>query len=294
MVFNSRLSRFLPILVLMPAMVLYILFLLFPALGNVFFSFTDFTGDIRRPLNFVGLRNYEKAFGSDFDNLSRIIQNTIIFALLVTIVQNMVAVFLAVLVNMKLLMRNVYRSIIFMPNILGIIVVGIVWVLIFDPYSGPVYKVLESIGVESALLGDPNAALYLVVFVTIWANMGYGMIIYLAGLQGIPTQLYEAGRIDGASSWDAFRYITLPLLRPAITINILISIIGTLGMYDIILVLTNGGPGIATTTIGLYILQSLSEYSQGYTAALSIIHFTIVFVVVFITQYYLRRKEEEL
>ncbi|NGP44766.1 sugar ABC transporter permease [Bacillaceae bacterium SIJ1] len=294
MVFNSRLSRLLPILVLLPAMVLYVLFLLFPAFGNIFFSFTDFTGDIRRPLNFVGLRNYERAFGSDFDNLSRIIQNTIVFALLVTIIQNIVAVFLAVLVNMKLVMRNVYRSIIFMPNILGVIVVGIVWVLIFDPYSGPVYRVLESIGIESALLGDPNAALYLVVFVTIWANVGYGMIIYLAGLQSIPTELYEAGRIDGASSWGAFRYITLPLLRPAITINILISIIGTLGMYDIILVLTNGGPGIATTTIGLYILQSLSQYSQGYTAALSIIHFAIVLVVVLITQHYLRRKEAEL
>ncbi|WP_214626507.1 carbohydrate ABC transporter permease [Paenibacillus agaridevorans] len=294
MVFSGRFSRYWPIIVVLPALFLYILFLLLPSLGNIFFSFTDFTGNVNRPLNWIGFRNYERALTSDFDNLGTIIKNTILFAISVTVFQNIIAVLLAVLVNMKLKLRNFYRSVIFMPNMLGVIVIGIVWVLIFDPFNGPIYLVFEKLGIESALLGDPKLAMTLVVSVTIWSNVGYGMILYLAGLQNIPEELYEAGKIDGTSGWSAFRYITVPLLRSSITINVLICIIGTLSMYESILVLTNGGPGIATTTLGLYILKSLSTGSQGYTAALSILHYFIVLVVVLIVQFYLRRKEADL
>lgn len=295
MVFKGRFTRYWPIIVILPALLLYLLFVLLPALGNVMFSFTDFNGNIHSKMQWVGLQNYIKAFTSDMDNLGKAIKVTIIFSLAVTLIQNIIAVFMAVLVNMKLKLRSFYRAVIFLPSVLGVVVIGLIWNLIFDPYSGPVNLFLQQFGADSALFGDPDIAIYLVIFVVIWANFGYAMIIYLAGLQGIPNELYEAGKIDGTSNWSSFRHITLPLLQPSITINVLISIIGALGTYDIIMVLTNGGPGIATRTIGLYVFKSIfAGGSQGYVSALSMIHFSIVFVVVLITQFYLRRREAEL
>jgi raffinose/stachyose/melibiose transport system permease protein len=283
-----------PWIVTLPALLLYLLFVLYPAIGNIYFSFTDYNGNIDR-IDWVGLDNYRKAFTSDWNGVWNAIKITIIFCLLVTIVQNFVSVVLAVAVNLKLKLRNFYRSVIFLPNILGVLVVGLVWKLIFDPYLGPVNKLLQQFGWNSALFGDRDVALYLVIFVAIWANMGYSMILYLAGLQGIPKEIYEAGRIDGTTGWSALFLITLPLLRPIITINVLICLIGSLSIFDIVFVLTNGGPGNSTMTLGMYIFKNLfSGQSQGYASALSIIHFFIILLVVLICQHYLRRRETEM
>ncbi|WP_309119135.1 sugar ABC transporter permease [Paenibacillus sp.] len=295
MVFKSRFSRLWPYLVLLPALALYALFVLVPAVGNVVLSFTDFTGNIRLPIRWVGLDNYARAFGSDQKYLTDAIRVTFIFSISITVLQNVAGILLAVLVNAKLRLRNFYRAVIFLPNILGVVVVGLVWTLVFDPMSGPVNLLLQQFDRNSALLGDPDIALYLVIFVTMWMNVGYGMIIYLAGLQNIPGELYEAARIDGASNWGMLRYITIPLIQAAITINVLICLIGTLGLFDIIKVLTNGGPGKSTSTLSMYIFNTIfGGDSQGFVAALSMIHFAIVFVVVLIAQYFMRRRETEL
>ncbi len=291
--FQSRHAKLWPIVVTLPALLLFGVFVLLPALGNFYFSFTDFNGNIHVPHRWVGLQNYMQALSSDFRNIGEAVQNTFIFSILVTLGQNALAVLLAVLVNIKLRGRNIYRSVLFIPSVLGVVVIGLIWTLMFDPFSGPVHALLQSMGFDSPLLGSPNAALYLVVFVMIWSYAGYSMIIYLAGLQNIPEELYEASRIDGSSDWQNFRHITLPLLQPAITLNVLLSIIGTLGAYDIIVVLTNGGPGMASTTLGLYIFKNLylPGLSKGYLAALSILQFALILFVVVIVQYYLRRRE---
>lgn len=275
-----------------PALILYLLFVLYPMVGNIYFSMTDYNGNINS-FNFVGWENYKRAFTSDYDGVWNSIKITLIFGFFVVIVQNFISIVLAVLVNMKLFLSNFYRAVIFIPNILGILVVGLVWTLVFDPYSGPVSQVLNHYGIESALLGDPKIALYLVIFVQIWAHMGYSMILYLAGLQNIPQELYEAAEIDGATGWKALRHVTIPLLAPVITINVLLGIIGSLGTFDIIFVLTNGGPSQSTMTLGMYIFYNLfsGSSSQGYASALSMLHFIIVFAVVLVVQYYLRRRE---
>jgi raffinose/stachyose/melibiose transport system permease protein len=283
-----------PWIVTLPALLLFVLFVLYPAIGNIYFSFTNYNGNVHH-FQWIGLGNYEKAFTSDWKGVWNAIRITIIFCILVTFIQNFVSVLLAVLVNLNLKLKSFYRSVIFLPNILGVLVVGLVWTLILDPYMGPVNKVLQMFGMDSALLGDRDIALYIVIFVAIWANMGYSMILYLAGLQGIPKETYEAGRIDGAAGWNAFIYITLPLLRPMITINVLIGIIGSLSIFDIVFVLTNGGPGDSTMTLGMYIFKNLfNGQSQGYASALSIIHFFIILVVVLVAQFYLRRRETDL
>ncbi|MFC5406978.1 carbohydrate ABC transporter permease [Cohnella soli] len=288
--------RIWPLLAVMPALLLYGLFVLLPAVGNIYFSFTDFSGNVFSPIRWIGGANYARAFTWESEGLWHSVKVTFLFAVLVTVIQNAAAVVLAVLLNMKLRIRNFYRSVIFAPTILGVVIVGLIWTLIFDPYSGPVIKLLSAFHTNSALLGSPSIALYLVIFVTIWSTVGYAMILYLAGLQSIPHDLYESARIDGAGSAASFFHITLPLLRPAVTVNTLLSIIGSLKTFDIIVVMTNGGPGSATSTLGMYIFKNLLTpgSSQGYASALSVIHFGIVLAVVAIVQYYLRRREADI
>jgi raffinose/stachyose/melibiose transport system permease protein len=139
-------------------------------------------------------------------------------------------------------------------------------------------------------------ALPLVIFVTIWANFGYAMTIYLAGIQNIPIELYEAGYIDGTNKWSSFRYITFPLLRPAITVNFWISISGCLGMYDLTLILTNGGPANSTRTFALYFFQQVTQVAtnQGQVAALSLFWFVIISTIMLTFNYFMKRKEVEI
>ncbi|WP_411334025.1 carbohydrate ABC transporter permease [Metabacillus indicus] len=291
---NKGAATIWPWLLLMPALILFSLFVLFPTVGNIYFSLTDYDGNVNN-FDFIGLDNYKRAFTADYDGVWNSIRITLIFCVAVTILQNSISIILAVLVNQKLKLSSFYRSAIFMPNILGILVVGLIWTLVFDPFSGPVSQLLSKFNIESALLGDEKVALGLVIFVQIWAHMGYSMVLYLAGLQGIPKELYEAAHIDGASGWKSLIYVTLPLLQPMITINLILMIIGTLGTFDIIFVLTNGGPNESTMTLGMYIFTNIFHggASQGYASALAMIQFIIIFFVVFIAQYYSRRKETE-
>jgi raffinose/stachyose/melibiose transport system permease protein len=292
---NTRTNQLLPWLALAPVLFLFSVFVLLPSLSTAVLSFTDYSGNIQERLEFVGFRNYLLAVTTDLSGFLNALRVTALFSFSITIIQNVLGVALALLVNLPLRFRNLYRSIIFLPTTLGVIVHGLVWTLVFDPFSGPVNKLLNFFGTDSALLGDKHAALWLLVFVVIWGNVGNSMVIYLAGLQNIPREFYEAAQVDGASGWSLTRYITLPLLQPAITINMLLSIIGTLGTLDIILVLTSGGPGYATSTLAMYIYRMLfqgkSYVTQGYAAALSMIHFLIILtIVVFALRQFTRRE----
>lgn len=286
-----------PIIAIFPAVVIFFVFYVLISIANIALSFTDFKGTFMQEVNFVGFHNYRLALFSPV--ISRGVLNairiTFIFSISVTLIQNFFATILAVLCNFKIRLRNFYRTVIFMPTILGTVVIGMSWRLILNPYSGPVNYVYNLFGYDSAILGDKNVALYYVIFVMIWANFGYAMVLYLSGLQSIPKELYESSEVEGAGNIAQFYYITLPLLRPIVTINILISIIGTLRSFDLIMVMTSGGPADATTTLGLFIFKNLnSSISQGFVSALSLIHFLIVGVVVFIAYYYLKKKETEL
>ncbi len=286
-------------LAILPATVLFTLFVLIPAIGNLFFSFTDYLGNVDH-INWIGFDHYVRAFTSDWGEIQDAIVKSIIFAIGVTSIQNGSALFLAVLVNMKIRFRNFYRMIIFMPTILGVIVIGLSWRLILNPIFGPVNEFLGNFDAKSGLLGEPDIALYLVILIQVWASVGYAMVIYIAGLQSIPEEMYEAASIDGASPMQQFTYITLPLLRPAVTINILLSLIGSLKLFQVILITTSGGPAQATTTLSLKVFQELtgstggSMPNHGYSAALSVLHFGLMFVVIVAVQWYLSRSERYL
>lgn len=288
-------NSLLAMLAVLPALLAVIIFGLFPALLNIGLSFTDYRGR-GYEWEIVWFENYVNFFSLEGGRVFRTLQRTIQFSFFTVLIQQTLSVTIAVLVNRIKKTSNLFRAIYFLPAILGVTVVSYVWVLMLDPISGPLAYFLGRFDQSSAFLGDPNLAMSLVIFVAIWANFGFAMTIYLAGLQSIPNELYEAADIDGATAWQRFRRITLPLLRPALTINFWISISGTLGMFDIILLLTGGGPGGATTTFSLYFFQRVTQtaINQGQTAAMSIYFFFFVTSIMLTFNYLFRRKEVQM
>ena len=277
-------------------------FVLTPAIAVFVISFTDIRGLPGLPINWVGFDNYLSFFSAAKLGYNvNALRNTIVYAVTATVVANALALGIAVLFNQKLRGRTFYRAVVFMPTVLGVTIIGLVWSLFFNPSAGPAATIWSWFGADSAFFGDPNLALGLVIFVQIWINIGIAVVIYLAGLQAIPDELYEAADIDGASGWSKLRLVTVPLLAPSITANVLLSIVGSLQNYQLAYVLT-GADNPATQLLSLTICSqafggsatSGTFQSQGYSASISVIQFFIVGTISLIVLTYLRRKEARL
>jgi ABC-type sugar transport system permease subunit len=278
------------------------IFAIGPALAVVVISFTDVRSLPYLPVDWVGVQNYVTFFSSAHlaYNVHALV-NTFVFAFVVTIFQNIVALLLAVLLNMRLRGRTFYRAVIFLPTILGVTVIGLIWSLMFNPSGGPAATIWSWFGASSAFFGDPKMAFGLVIFVQIWSGLGVAMVIYLAGLQAIPGDLYEAASIDGATAWQKLRLLTFPLLAPSVTANMMLCIIGSLQSYQLIYVLT-GSNNPATQVLSLAIFTQGfggssaggGVESQGYAAAISIVQFVLVAIVSITVFAYLRRRENKL
>lgn len=289
-----------PYVCLVPALAVFIVFELAPALATSLFSLTDYTGLPQVPINWVGLQNYRELLTGGRTFLVRALQVTLVFSLVVTVVQNGLAVLIAWLLNSKLRGQIGVRSLVFLPVVLGATINGLTWYVMFNPLNGPVPTLLGALGVRANLLGNPATALYAVIWVQIWANLGFSMMVFLAAMQGIPAEVYEAGKIDGTSPWTAFRYLTIPLLASSITINVLLAIIGSMTGYELIFVLTDGGPAFSTQTLGMWVFNQAFFGSggggggsrlPGFASAIAMVQFALVFVVAMVMQYYLRRRE---
>lgn len=282
-------------------LLLILLFSLVPAAGMFAISFTDIRSLPFLPTHWVGLDNYRTFFGSaQMAYNVNALKNTFVFALAVTVAQNGLALLIAVLLNMRLRGRNFVRAIVFMPTILGVTVIGLIFGLIFNASGGPAASLLAWFGRSSAFFGDPQWAMALVILVQVWSGLGVAVVIYLAGLQAIPADLYETSSLDGATGWQQLRNVTIPLLAPSVTANTLLSVIGSLQSYQLIYVLT-GPNNKATQVLSLVIFTQGfggdaggSVQSQGYAAAVSIVQFFIVMVVALVTMGYLRKKETAL
>jgi raffinose/stachyose/melibiose transport system permease protein len=284
-----------PYVCLAPALIAFLVLEIAPALGTSIFSLTDYTGLPHAPINWVGLQNYHDLLTGGQTFLIRALQVTAIFSLLVTVVQNGLAVLIAWLLNSRLRGQITVRALVFLPVVLGATVNGLTWYVMFNPLGGPVTLVLKELGIRANLLGNAATALYAVIWVQIWANLGFSMMVYLAGMQNIPAEVYEAGKIDGTSPWSAFRHLTIPLLAPSITINVLLAIIGTITGFELIFVLTDGGPAFTSQTLGMWVFNQAffggNNRLPGYAASIAMVQFFIVFVIALVTQYYLRRRE---
>jgi raffinose/stachyose/melibiose transport system permease protein len=299
--FGRGWARLAPYLLLLPGIFFYLLIMLGPSVATSVYSFTDATGIKGAPIHWVGLDNYKEflfmgqASRDNFGALGR----TLVFCFFVTTVQFTLGLIVALLVNQRLKGTNFFRTLYFMPVILGAVIQGLIWSRFLYPLGGPMATLLEGIGLHSEFFGGPPVQAFAwVMVVQIWANLGITMMIFIAGLQTIPAEMYEAARIDGASSWQVFRNVTWPLLTPSVNTNLLLNIIGSLQAWQLFLVLIGYRNG--TQVLGYLIFAQgfgqtsgsvTSAFRQGYAAAASIVLFCLVLVIGMTVQIFVRRRE---
>lgn len=261
-----------------PNVVLLGVFAYWPVIYNGYLSLTSW--DLLSPEKpFVGLANYVDMF-TDPDFWA-VLGRTVVFSGAIVIGSMVLGLAIALLLNQKLMGRNFVRTMSFAPHILSGAAIGTIWLFIFDPAYGLLKYLLSPFGVTSpAWMTDSAWALPGLIIVYLWKNVGFVAVVYLAGLQGMPADLYEAARIDGASTWTLFRKITFPLLSPVTFFVAITSIIGTFQAFDIIAIMTNGGPGDATTTLSWYVYQqAFQALDAGHAGAGAIVMFVILLFI---------------
>lgn len=270
-----RLRANLPyMLMVVPALIIFGVFFIIPVIRTAVLSLTD-QSNHSREINYVGLENYIEALTNP--QMLAAIQHSLVYAVAVVILQNLIALPMALVLHSKIPFRGGFRTIFFGPAVLSVLVVGYLWSFIFSSNDfGLVNSVLRSVGLPAVnWLGDPNLALGTIIVTQVWQWFGYQMVIYLAALQTINPDLYEAAALDGAGRWKSFLTVTLPGLIPAFQITIVTGLIAGLKVFDIVISMTNGGPGYATETVLTLMYRKFSEGNYGLAAA-----FGILFLIV--------------
>ena len=268
-------------LFVLPAVLLFFLFSVYPFLKVFQLSVFEWDG-IARHMNFVWLNNFKTAIFVDKAWWISL-QNAGVVTLLALTVQNVLALILALIVDRDIRGKNFYRVVFYLPPVLSGIVVGLVWNWIFDGSHGLLNHMLSSFGfghLSRAWLADPKTALVSVAVIHMWKGFGWGFVILLAGLQAIPRELNEAARVDGAGEWYIFRRITVPLMLPVFFLVSILTVLGTMQIFDIIVATTNGGPGYHTEVPITRILAAMVGTSRfGYACALGILFGMILLAV---------------
>ncbi len=277
-----------------PALTMYTSFVIVPAISSIYLAFTSYDGITEASMRFVGFDNFVNIFGSARFHSATL--NTVIIAASFTVLVNVIALALAVAVDKVRWGKNIFRSGFYLPVLISGIIAGFIWRIMFNYSFGVINYVLNLIGFGSIKFIDtmPNALLS-IIFVLLWKNAGYYMIIYLAALQSISTDLLEAAAIDGANSRQTFRHITIPMLAGSFTINLTLALINGLKIYDEIAILTDGGPGFSTETITYMVYKvAFGEMRQGYGTAMAVVLFLIILVFGGFQSTMLRKREVQL
>lgn len=277
------------ILFLLPALLLFTVFIFLPLLYGLVMSFTDYGGFNITP-NFVGLDNFVHLFKDDYFKVS--LGNNLLYAALFVPLTLLVSLIAAVALNSVFQFKKYFRMAFYFPQITSMVSVAIVWGLMFNPMRGPINGILKSIGIADPpdWLMSTHWALIAVVLVSVWKNFGFYMLMMLAGIQGIPDFLYESAKLDGAGPWKRFLYITLPGLSPTIFMSLILTIINSFQVFDLVSVMTNGGPGRSTNVLVYRIYQeAFVNYKMGYASAMAVVLFLII-VIVSIVQFKLEKK----
>jgi multiple sugar transport system permease protein len=263
-----------------PNLIIYTIFVVIPVLMSLVLAFTDwnFVGGFEK-LKFVGLKNFMELPGDKWVTDS--LRNNLRYMLVVPITMAFGLLF-ALMLNRFAYARGFLRSMVFLPYITSSVAIAAVWLAIFHPSYGPITAFLQSLGIENPpkWLGSSQWALPTLMMIAVWAGFGYNMVIYLAGLQGIPQDLYEAADIDGAGAWAKFRYVIFPLLTPTSFFLLVTGVIGSFKVFDIINVMTQGGPGTATTMLAFVVYRTgFVFYKMGYASAIAWLLMIIVAII---------------
>lgn len=275
-----------------PALIVFFFIVIVPNVRGAIYAFTDWDG-IARQFSYIGVDNFlrifkdQAAFGS--------LWNTLFLAFTITIVQNVLGLLIALGVNARVKSRFILRVVFFAPAVLMPVAVSYLWKYMLTP-EGAINSALSAIGLggfRQNWLGDPHVALWSIVLVVVWQFSGYSMVIFLANLQSVPQDLLEAAALDGAGPIKKFFYVVRPLLMPAIIINVMLSVIGGLKMFDQVIIVTGGGPAYATETLSTIVYKDAVQFGEfGYASALAIV-LTIVVAVLSTLQYKLLNGKRE-
>jgi multiple sugar transport system permease protein len=261
-----------------------------PILASFALSFTEWNFLLGfKQVKFVGLDNFERLFADEA--FWKSLKNNIIFILVVPITLA-ASLALAILIDRYVYFKDLFKVIYFMPYISSVVAVAIVWQVLFHPSYGPVNNFLRSIGIADPpkWIADLHFALPSVMMIMVWVSIGYNLIIYMAGLQSIPKDYYEAAEIDGAKSWHKFRFITLPMLSPTTFFLMITGIIGTFKVFDLIQVLTKGGPAGSTSVVVFHLYETaFVNLKMSYASTMALFLFVAIFAVTLV-QWWGQRK----
>lgn len=277
-------------IMVLPAFLLFFIFHTIPVIQGVYYSFTDSPG--YGPANFVGLKNYIALFTDP--RVLHAYWFTFLIAAVATILVNIVSLAIAIGLNGRIKFKNGLRGIYFIPNVLAILVIGYIFNYLF---SNSLPALAEKIGIDAlstSLLTKASTAWIAIVILAVWQSAAFNIIIYIAGLQTVPTEMYEAANLDGANAWRQFRSITFPMIAGFFTINMVLSLKGFLQIFDHIVALTGGGPGTETESVALLIYKGGFQGGEyGYQSANSVIFFIVIVGFSIVQLRVLRRREVE-
>ncbi|MBB6634961.1 carbohydrate ABC transporter permease [Cohnella thailandensis] len=287
-----RANKIYPFYFSLGAMLLYVVLMVIPGVAGILYSFTDWNS-YSSAVHWIGADNFKEIFSGDNMYLG-FIKNTLIFTVATIVLKTAIGFFLALLLNRGLALKNVHRAILFLPAVVPMLIVGLIFKSVLHPDTGLLNEFLRTIGLESLTrhwLTDLDWAFKSIIGVDVWKGAGYIMVILLAGLQTIPKDYDEAAEIDGAGYWSRIWHITVPLLVPALMITVILNLLYGLKVFDAVYVLTNGGPGYATEVMFTGVFKEFSMGRYGVGTALS----TTLFLFMTIVGYFVVRwmgKEE--
>lgn len=281
-----------PLYLTLPGLLLFTVFFIVPFVVGLYYSFTNW--NFKRA-DFVGLDNYINILNKP--NMSIAFKNTFLFTIVTTIGKVSIGMVLALFLNRKMKLTNYLRTVFYSPAVINSIAVGIVFTSLMHPSKGLINSLLEVVGLgalQQNWLTNTSIAMLSICFIEIWKWSGYTMMILLAGMQNISKDYYEAAVVDGASSWKQFTDITIPLLMPSINNVVVLSVIGGLKVFDIVVSTTGGGPGYATEVFNTVIYNSFSYQMYGEAAAGTTVLAAIILVITLLTYNIIASKEVEL
>ncbi len=276
-----------------PALVFLFVFALLPFLFTIYVSLHDWNMLTPIPtMPFVGLSNYTYLITQD-PLFWQTFVNTVEFALGDVVISTSLGLAVALLLNTRVRLRGLWRAVYFMPYVTSSIAISIVWANIYNPSYGLLDGVFQLLNLPSQpFLSSPGQALISVIIVSVWHGLGYYMVIFLAGLQNIPAELYEAAKVDGAGAWHRFRFVTVPGLRPTLLFVVVVSTLSSLQVFDLTYVLTNGGPVNATNTLVLYMYNTAFNFlKMGRATAMAVLLFIVIFGMTLVQLRLLRERE---
>ena len=276
MVINKRKECLVAFSMIAPNLIGLAVFMVIPTFVSILISFTDW--NLLNAADFIGIANFKELFSDPL--FWKTLLNTVVYVFWKVPFNILISLILAVLINQQMYGRTFFRAILFLPIIASSVSVALLWQPLFDITNGMLNKILNSVGLPSSTwIYNPKTSMMSVIIVALWKELGYYMVMFLAGLQSIPSSYYEAAAIDGANPVRKFLFITVPLISPTTFFVLIISVIGSFQIFDLTTVLTAGGPANSTNTLVMYVYQAgFKFFRMGYASALSTILFIIILI----------------